>query len=85
MEKSWHMEEQSQIQVPPDTEEEVPYSPQPTRSSRPYKPRETSSKAHKSSPVVSRRRQGAQGENKTSFNQKREADPLMKKLMDLVQ
>ncbi|MBW0492369.1 hypothetical protein O181_032084 [Austropuccinia psidii MF-1] len=50
IEKSWHMEE------------EFPSSPQQTSSSRPYRPRETSSKAHQSSLVVSSRRKGAQGE-----------------------
>ncbi|MBW0463646.1 hypothetical protein O181_003361 [Austropuccinia psidii MF-1] len=86
IEKSLYMEDPSQIQVPKDMEEEVPSSPKQSRSSRPYKPRETSSKAHQSSLVVSRRRQGDQGKNKTSFSQrKQEADPLMKKLMYLAQ
>ncbi|MBW0480871.1 hypothetical protein O181_020586 [Austropuccinia psidii MF-1] len=35
--------------------------------------------------VVSRRRQGYKGKNKTSFNQrKRESDPMIQKLLDLV-
>ncbi|MBW0566526.1 hypothetical protein O181_106241 [Austropuccinia psidii MF-1] len=84
--KYWHMEESSQFQAPPDIEEEVNYSPQQSRSYRPYKPKEPSFKAHQSSLVVFSRGKGAQGRNKTSFNQtKREADALMKKMMDLVQ
>ncbi|MBW0524038.1 hypothetical protein O181_063753 [Austropuccinia psidii MF-1] len=80
------MEEPGQIQVPQDMKEEFPYSPQQSRGSRPYNPRETSSKTHLSPLVVSGRRQGSPGKNKTSFNQrKKEADPLIKKLMDLVQ
>ncbi|MBW0470513.1 hypothetical protein O181_010228 [Austropuccinia psidii MF-1] len=86
IEKSWNMEEHSQIQVLQEREEGVPSSPQQTSSSRIYKPREASSKAPQSYLVVSRRRQGAQGKNKASFNQrKKEADPLMKKLMHLLQ
>ncbi|MBW0526343.1 hypothetical protein O181_066058 [Austropuccinia psidii MF-1] len=45
IEKSWHMEEPSHIHVPQDMEV-VPFSPQPSSISRPYKPRVTLSKAH---------------------------------------
>ncbi|MBW0572483.1 hypothetical protein O181_112198 [Austropuccinia psidii MF-1] len=44
-------------------------------------------KSHHSSQLqeVSRRRQGNKGKNKTSFNQrKRESDPMIQKLLDLV-
>ncbi|MBW0570076.1 hypothetical protein O181_109791 [Austropuccinia psidii MF-1] len=86
IEKYWQMEEPSLIQVPPGMEEEVPSSPLQSNSSRPHKPRAISAKPHKDSLVVSTRRKGAQGKNKTSFNwREREADPLRKKLMYLAQ
>ncbi|MBW0496476.1 hypothetical protein O181_036191 [Austropuccinia psidii MF-1] len=86
MEKSWQMDKPSQILVPKDMEEEAPFFPQQSSSYRTYKPRATSSKAHQSSLVVSRGQQGAQGKNKTSFNQmEKEEDPFMEKLMSLVQ
>ncbi|MBW0543891.1 hypothetical protein O181_083606 [Austropuccinia psidii MF-1] len=62
--KSWHMKELSQIQLPPYMEEELQCSPKQSRSSRPYKPRATSSKAHQSSLVVFGRRKGAHGKKK---------------------
>ncbi|MBW0464475.1 hypothetical protein O181_004190 [Austropuccinia psidii MF-1] len=55
------MEAPSQIQVPQDVREEIPFFPQKTNSSRPSKPRETPSKANQSSLVASSTRQGSQG------------------------
>ncbi|MBW0503181.1 hypothetical protein O181_042896 [Austropuccinia psidii MF-1] len=44
--KLWNMEKPSQIQVPQNMGEEVPSSLQQSRSSSPYKPGATQSKAH---------------------------------------
>ncbi|MBW0566609.1 hypothetical protein O181_106324 [Austropuccinia psidii MF-1] len=45
----------------------------------------TKSHHHSQSQIVSRRRKGYKGKNKTSFNQRqRESDPMIQKLLELV-